>query len=454
MKSVTDRKKGLCRRAYRRSCSRRMTALLPALFLLSALLSPLALAENAPLLTSAKRAVVGDADTGEMLWSYNADERAAPASITKMMTLLLAVESYERGEVSLGDTVTASGNAWSDLTDDSSSSGIFEGEAMPFGELLYCAALASANEACNILAEYLAGSITDFVALMNERAAQLGLEGTHFVNTHGLPNDGHYTTAADLFKIACEGMSHELFRELVGTAQHTVPATNASPERELKNSNALITDKAVYGDHYFYEGACGIKTGHTDAAGFCLASCAERNGLRLIAIVLGADADLVNFKHFDNFDDSIAILDWAFANYEHKTFVGEGADLGERRFEACSRTGTVRLSAAEEISATVAAGLKTGGEMRVYDESIIPRVGSAFGEYTVRDDAGELIGKTELIAESVTLDPLPTPTPTPEPTPVPTSEPTGFGLPVSTVALVLLTAVAVLLLLIAVRTKK
>ena len=248
----------------------RYTAAVMCLSLLLGVIAPRALAAEAPELSSAKSALIGDMSSGRILYSAGAYTRSEPASITKMMTLLLAAEAAEAGEVSLEDMVTASKNCRFDLTDDSSTAHINAGETMSLKDLMYCAALVSANEACNIIAEHVSGSVEKFIERMNSRAEELGCSGTHFANTHGLPDKDQYTTARDLFVIACEAMRHPVFAEVVGTASYTVPATNIKDERRLSSSNALINKNSVYTDQYLYEGAVGIKTGHTDAAGYCL----------------------------------------------------------------------------------------------------------------------------------------------------------------------------------------
>ena len=149
------------------------------------------------------------------------------------------------------------------------------GEELTVEELLYCIMLSSANEGCNILAEGVAGSIDAFVAQMNSRAAALGCEDTHFVNTNGLPDDDHYTTAWDLYLITREARKHPDFMPIVGTAFHEVPATNLSEPRNLRSTNYLISSWYTRG--YLYKGAEGIKTGSTSAAGYCLVASASRN---------------------------------------------------------------------------------------------------------------------------------------------------------------------------------
>ena len=204
--------------------------LLPIILILTLLVSALglpALALEQPEINS-PRAVLMDAASGRVFYEKDADSQAYPASLTKVMTVLVAVEAIERGEFSLTDSVTASERCLEGMVDDGSTAGIVPGETMPLQDLLYCALLASANEACNVIAEYVSGSVEAFVEQMNALAAKLGCSGTHFANTHGLPDDDHYTTARDMAVIYREAISHELFAEISGSVGYTVAATNVS----------------------------------------------------------------------------------------------------------------------------------------------------------------------------------------------------------------------------------
>ncbi len=286
--------------------------------LLLALVPVTALAEDAPLL-AAQSVILADMDTGEVLYESSADERCAPASLTKMMTALLAVEAIEAGEATRTEYVTADANVRAGLDDNSSTAGIVAGEKLRMEELLYCALLASANESCNVLAVRLAGSVEAFAEKMNERAAALGCTGTHFVNANGLSDTDHYTTARDLMLIMREAMQHELFAEICGTASCIIPATNMSGSRELENTNALLNTRSMYGDGYFYEGTLGVKTGYTADAGYCLASAVERDGVRLMAVVLGCAGSAET--GYGSFSETIRLYDWAFENFEWRLVI-------------------------------------------------------------------------------------------------------------------------------------
>ena len=272
---------------------------------------------------SARAALLCDLESGRVYYALNTDQKAYPASLTKIMTVLLALEAVERGEVNLKDEVTAGDDCRQGLDEESSTAGIQPGEVMSLENYLYCAMISSANEACNVIASHVAGSIDAFVARMNQRAQELGCTGTHFVNTHGMPDENHYTTAADLRIITEQALRFPLFAEISNTISHTVPATNLSDTRVLQNTNGLINANSVMYPNYLYEGAAGVKTGHTNAAGYCLISTAEKNTVRLLCIILGsstrdkADGTL----EYRNFTDTIALYDWLYNNYSIQTLV-------------------------------------------------------------------------------------------------------------------------------------
>ena len=264
-----------------------------------------------------------DEDSGQYYYTRNIDAKAYPASLTKIMTLLLAVEAVERGDVQLDDTVTAYADCNADMVEGASNADIKVGETMTFEDFLYCAMISSANEACNVVAEYVCGSISAFVQRMNARAQELGCTGTHFVNPHGLPNDDHYTTAHDLYRITKEALSHELFATICNTVKHTVPATNLSDERTLSNTNGLINPESPMYRGYYYEYAKGVKTGHTEAAGYCLVSTAEKDGVRLLCVVLGGKgtARANGTTDFGSFSDTLTAYRWVFSNYGWRDIV-------------------------------------------------------------------------------------------------------------------------------------
>lgn len=232
--------------------------------------------ENKPidLAPNAKSAILMDADSGAVMFEKNSHERLAPASITKVMTMLLVMEAIDRGELKLDDQVTVSEYAAS-----MGGSQIFleVGEVMSVEDLLKGVAMASANDASVALAEKVAGSEELFVRMMNERAAELGMKNTHFVNSNGLPAKDHYTSAHDIAIMSRELLMHEAVTRYTGKYQDYLRSDTDKPFW-LVNTNKLVR---------FYEGVDGLKTGYTSEAKFCLTATAKKDSFRVIAVVLG-----------------------------------------------------------------------------------------------------------------------------------------------------------------------
>ena len=243
----------------------------------------------------AKAAVLMDAATGKVLMAKNADAKLYPASVTKIMSLLLISEAVDSGKISLTDVVTASAEACSK---GGSQIWLKEGEQMTVDDLLKATAIASANDACTALGEFLAGDDASFVKMMNERAAELGMKNTNFENCTGLDDTAknHLTTAYDIALMSRELIKHKLVLNYTTTWMDSLRAGKT----ELVNTNKLIKT---------YKGITGLKTGTTSKAGCCVSATAQRDGLSLIAVVLGSE----NSKQ--RFAAAKAMLDWGFANY-------------------------------------------------------------------------------------------------------------------------------------------
>ena len=315
-------------------------------------LAPGALALDIPEISS-NTAIVINADTGDVLYSKNSDQRLAPASTTKIMTVLLAIEAINRGEVALQDQVTASNSISYDLLDDGSSAGITAGETMTLESLLYCAMVSSANEACNVIAEYIGGTIPNFIEMMNTRAAELGCLNTHFANTHGLPHDNHYSTAEDFAIITAEAAQHGLFMEIANTPTIEIPATNVSGIRKLNNSNALICDSSIYGAGYIYDKASGIKTGFTNAAGYCLISTASNGSINLLTCVFGGSTytKTDGSVGYSNFADTITLDEWVFNNFSYQDIIQTSDIIASTAIAFGNNADHVNLRAEEVITA-------------------------------------------------------------------------------------------------------
>lgn len=249
---------------------------------------------------NAESAIVMEASTGLILYEKNIKDSHYPASITKIMTALIAIENS-----SLSDVVTFSKNAIYDVELDSSRIGIDVGEQLTMQQCLYAILLESANEVTYAVAEHVAGSIPAFAQMMNDRAKSLGCVNTNFVNPHGLPDDNHYTCAYDMALITREAMKNETFRKIFGTRTYQIPPTNIQPEtRYLRNHH-----KFVLRQDYHYDDCIGGKTGYTTVAKYTLVSVAKRGDLELICVVMRDDSN----EH--QYTDSQKLLDYGFDNF-------------------------------------------------------------------------------------------------------------------------------------------
>ena len=244
--------------------------------------------------------ILMEATTGQVLFDKEMDEIRYPASTTKIMTALLILENVK----DLSQTVTFTDVITPDLAPGNSTINAQVGEQLTVEECLYGIMLASANEVCTQMAVYVAGSVENFVSMMNKRAAELGCENTHFVNANGLPDPNHYTTAHDLARILAAAIKNEDFCKISGSASYTIPPTNMTPySRNLENSNALIKE-----GEYHYEGVIAGKTGHTEAAKNTLVTAASRDGMTLVCVVLRSDGE-------NRFIDTVSLFDYGFNNF-------------------------------------------------------------------------------------------------------------------------------------------
>ena len=269
-----------------------VTAILLSLVLLMlSIVSAGALGESE---LSSPAAVLMDANSGKILFEKNAHEQRACASITKVMTLTLVLEAVDSGKIHMDDVVTASAHA---ASMGGSDIWLEEGEQMTVDDMIKATAVASANDAAVALAEFVSGSEEDFVAAMNEKAAALGMEDTVFKNCNGLDEEGHLTSAYDVALMSRELIRHEQIYDYTSIWLDSL----RGGETQIVNTNKLLKS---------YDGITGLKTGTTGDAGSCISATAERNGLSLIAVVLGADSGKERFK------DAAALLDYGFANFE------------------------------------------------------------------------------------------------------------------------------------------
>lgn len=248
---------------------------------------------------SAEGAILMDANTGTVLYAKNIDEKLYPASTTKILTSLVAIENS-----SLDDTVTFSTNAVYSIEKDSSNMGMDAGQSITMEQCLYGILVYSANETCNAVAEHIAGDMDSYVALMNKKAADLGCTNSHFVTTNGLHDENHYTTPKDLATIACAFFNNETLAKMAGTNHYYIGPTSTQPD-----DIDLWTHNKLTAGTYPYEGYIGGKTGFTSQSRQTLVSCAERDGIKLVCVVMKEESP-------SQFLDTISLFDYGFDNFQ------------------------------------------------------------------------------------------------------------------------------------------
>ncbi|MBR4039850.1 MAG: D-alanyl-D-alanine carboxypeptidase [Clostridia bacterium] len=342
-----------------------------------------ALKEGTPFTITSPSVILTDALTGQTIFEKNADERRPVASVTKVMTILLTLEAIDEGRAGLDDSVTVSARA-----NSMGGSQVFldANKRYKLRDLLKSVIVASANDAAVALAEYMDGTEEAFVHRMNRRAQELGLENTHYVNCTGLPAQGHYTTARDVAALSAQLDRHPLYYTF-STVWMDELIHPGGRKTQLTNTNRLIR---------FYQGCDGYKTGSTNEARYCISATAEKNSLRLIAVVLGADAGQTRF------DEARSMLEYGFSAYERFCPVKEGDALGAQvrvrmggsdtvsalsggRCDLLIRKGTQgEISLAASLAESVNAPIRKGdvlGEIRVMQSGqVVARIPAVAGE--------------------------------------------------------------------------
>ena len=327
--------------------------------------------------SSALAAVVIERETGMILLRHNETQALPMASTTKVMTALMVLEKGN-----LDDVVTVGKNAYGV---PGTSIYLSLGEKITLRDLLYGMMLASGNDAAVAIAEHIGGDVETFCQMMTERAAELGCENTVFVNPNGLPAEGHHTTAYDLALIAREAMRYELFREIVSTKRASIPWEGRSYNRILNNKNRLLSD---------YEGATGIKTGYTRAAGRCLVFGARRDGLEVIGVVLNCG---------DWFDEAARLMDQSFALYDGFTALSEGEIVRVLPVKDGTQE-TVYICAGGNLCAPVPKGVIPTLEFDIPDEiSAGMQMGDDVGEARIMLDGRTLAAVPLKLTESLNV---------------------------------------------------
>ena len=327
--------------------------------------------------TAAQSAILIDGN-GTILYERNSHKRLPPASVTKSMTLLLAVEAVEQGRVSLTDVVSVTENSW---RQGGSQIWLEPGEQMTLHEMLIAVAVVSANDAAVAVMEHIYGSEQGAVDAMNQRAASLGLMDTHFANVNGLPASEHYMSAYDTALIAKEAVKHPFYMELCSIKEYWL----RGGKNWLVNTNKLL---------WWYKGADGLKTGWTQEAQYCFAGTAKRDGLRLISVVFATPEPRSHLR------ESMKLLDWGFVNYSAMPIVEAGATV-ERLAVTKGMETEIQLVAAQELTLLLSKGQNKNLQKKVVAEEVVAapiQQGQKYGELIVMQD-GKEIGKVDLIAQ-------------------------------------------------------
>lgn len=336
--------------------------------------------DNAPLSVFSKSAILMDVGSGQILYEKNAHDKLPPASVTKVMTMLLICEALDSGKITLDDSVQISENAAS-----MGGSQIFleAGEVQKVDTLLKGIAVASANDGCVAMAEYIGGSVESFVDMMNAKAKELNMKDTNFVNTNGLPVDNHYTSAHDIAIMSRELLKHDVISKYLTTWMDQVVVGKKQITVGLANTNKLIKH---------YQGATGVKTGFTQQAKYCLSASAKRGDTHLVAVTLGAETSPERFK------DATSLLNFGFANYESVKLCSKNDNIATLTLDKADEQ-KINLVAKEDLSVLI----KKGGnkdftrKIKVNENPTIPiKKGTNLG-YVEIYQGKTLVGKVDLV---------------------------------------------------------
>ena len=336
--------------------------------------------DNAPLSVSSKSAILMDVGSGQILYEKNAHDKLPPASVTKVMTMLLICEALDSGKITLDDSVQISDNSAS-----MGGSQIFleAGEVQKVDTLLKGIAVASANDGCVAMAEYIGGSVESFVDMMNAKAKELNMKDTNFVNTNGLPVDNHYTSAHDIAIMSRELLKHDVISKYLTTWMDQVVVGKKQITVGLANTNKLIKH---------YQGATGVKTGFTQQAKYCLSASAKRGDTHLVAVTLGAETSPERFK------DATSLLNFGFANYESVKLCSKNDNIATLTLDKADEQ-KINLVAKEDLSVLI----KKGGnkdftrKIKVNENPTIPiKKGTNLG-YVEIYQGKTLVGKVDLV---------------------------------------------------------
>ncbi len=343
---------------------------------------------------TARNVVLVNTNTGATAYSLNPDEKIYPASVTKLMTLIVALEHIDDMEA----IVTVDESCYDDLVVGSSNMALKDGEQLRVIDLLYGIALSSANEAANAIAQYLCGDAPAFVELMNQKAAELGANNTHFVNTHGLQDENHYTTASDMAIIAAAAFSNPTIRELTSTVSYVIEPTNETlSRRTLVTTNSLLNSNS---QSYYRYAICG-KTGSTTAAGYNLVSLAKKGDVEFLLVAMNVER--ISGVGNTVFDDSKKLYQWAFDNYTYTRIINEQDLITEVKVELSAKGDHLVLTPAKSLSQVVPNDLDVSQlERKITTEPVIyapVKKGDVLGSLVLEKE-GVVYGEVDLVSNS------------------------------------------------------
>lgn len=346
---------------------------------------------------TAKAVYMVNLETGTVVFERNSEAKMFPASITKLMTALVAMDHI----TDLNATVTVYDNVIWDLSGTGAAvAGFQPGEIVTYRDLLSCLLIPSSADAANILAIATCGSIPAFVDEMNQKAAALGMEHSAYTNVHGLHDEGEYTTAYDLYLLGMEVLKYKQLTDICGECYYTIPATNMHDERTLETTNLMIYPSSAW----YYRRVQGLKTGYTDAAGRNLLSLAEKDGQRYLTVVLGSPVETsasgVSLHH--EFDDTEALLRWAFTDLSYMAVATTNKPEAEVKITLCAEADHVMAVPAQDFSAVIPTdafdSIYSRVQLDVTEQEAPIRKGDHLGTVTYLC-AGEEIGTVELVAQ-------------------------------------------------------
>ena len=326
-------------------------------------------ADELKLAENAKAAILIEASTGEVLFEKNADEKLVPASMTKMMSMLLIIENIEKGVLKWNQEITVSENA---ASMGGSQILLEAGEKMTVEDLFKGVAIASGNDAVVALGEAIAGTEEGFVDMMNDRAKELGLKNTNFKTPHGLDEANHYSSARDMSAIARELVKHEKVLEFTSVYEDYL---REETDRKiwLVNTNKLVR---------FYDGVDGLKTGYTESAGYCLTATAKKDGMRIIAVVMGEPDSKTRNQEVSE------MLDYSFAQYQLETLLTDSSSLGKYEVTKAKQKYT-EIVPKEDVTVLRKKGDKIGNatyEVKLNDLKAPIEKGDVIGKLTIKEN--------------------------------------------------------------------